>query len=94
MVAAASAADVLAAVTLAAVTLAAVTLAAVTLATGVGLWWLRATLVPGSCLLSARQSAITLATTTLATTSLITTSLAAVTPTPTASLAVAHTALA
>ena len=82
---------VLAAVTLAAVTLVAVTLAAVTLAAGVGLWWLRSTLVPTSCVLSASQSPITLAAATLAATSLITTSLAAVTPLPTASLAAAHT---
>ena len=81
----------LAAVTLAAVTLVAVTLAAVTLAAGVGLWWLRSTLVPTSCVLSASQSPITLAAATLAATSLITTSLAAVTPPPTASLAAAHT---
>ena len=81
------------AVVLAAVTLAAVTLAAVTLAAGVGLWRLRSTLVPTSCVLSACQSPITLAAATLAATSLITTSLAAVTPPPTASLATAHTAL-
>ena len=85
------AAVTLAAVTLAAVTLVAVTLAAVTLAAGVGLWWLRSTLVPTSCVLSASQSPITLAAATLAATSLITTSLAAVTPPPTASLAAAHT---
>ena len=65
-------------------------LAAVALAAGVGLWWLRSTLLPGSCLLSASQSAITLAAATAATLAAATLATESLTAT---SLAAARTAL-